>query len=125
MLVSAKTRLAKESIVKLPAVFEMVAAVPERERVASPELAPRVIVPSAAFDTVSAFRREISLVNVPEKLTPVANVPPTVSTKLIPFDIFPAEFVISMASVIPAAPAESIFTALSTAMKFPVAVSSC
>lgn len=125
MLVSAKTRLAKESIVKLPAVFDIVAAVPERERVRTPELAPKAIVPSVAFDMVSAFLRDISLVKVPEKLMPVANVPPAVSTRFIPLVILPAELVISMASVIPAAPAESILRALSTTMEFPVAVSSC
>ena len=47
MVASARTRLLAALIVKFPAVFERVPAVPERERVtAAPESAPSVIVPS-------------------------------------------------------------------------------
>ena len=43
------------SIVISPAVFDIVAAVPERERVTAPELAPRAIIPSDWLEILSVF----------------------------------------------------------------------
>lgn len=125
MVASARTRLALASRVRLPEVFETVAAVPERERVMAPLSAARAMVPSVALEILSAFLKEISLVKVPEKLRPVVIVPPAVSMMLMALVMLPPELVISMASLIPEEAAESIFRALSTTVVPAAVVSNC